>query len=355
LLPHWNWPGKEGQPIRVDALSNCRAVELFLNGVSLGRKTMQPNSKLSWQVTYAPGTLSAKGYDAAGQVTAQTKIETTGDASQIQLTPDRQTINADGEDVSVLTVTALDAQGRVVPVAMNKINFAIDGPGKIIGVGNGDPSCHEPDVFIPQLPVRELPVTGWRWQLGDYAALKQEQTLEFSPGFDDSHWKTIRTQTDGDTGELPLKENESAYYRAHIPLTPEDLDNPSVLLQFASIDDEGWVYVNGKRVGESHDWQDTPSFNVKQALHPGDNVIAVGVRNYGGQGGVKSNVTIKIVSRPTGTAWSRSLFNGLAQIIVQSTREAGEIKLTASGDGLQPATALISTVSGPVRTWQTSN
>ncbi len=113
MLPHWNWPGKEGQEILVEAFSNCKQVELFLNGASLGKQTMKPNSKLSWQVKYAPGTLSAKGYDAAGNVIAETKVETTGDATQIQLTPDRKTINADGEDVSVFTVSALDAQGRV--------------------------------------------------------------------------------------------------------------------------------------------------------------------------------------------------------------------------------------------------
>ena len=147
LLPHWNWPGREGQDIRVVAYSNCKEVELFLNGVSLGRQVMAANSDLAWQVKYAPGTLSAKGFDDAGKVIAETKVETTGDATQIQLTPDRKTINADGEDVVVFTVSALDTQGRVVPVAQNKINFAIEGAGKIVGVGNGDPASHEPDTF----------------------------------------------------------------------------------------------------------------------------------------------------------------------------------------------------------------
>jgi beta-galactosidase len=146
-----------------------------------------------------------------------------------------------------------------------------------------------------------------------------------------------------------LKENESAFYRAHIKLAPEDLDNPEVLLRFASIDDEGWVYVNGKCVGESRDWLDTPTFDAKQALHAGDNVIAVGVRNYDGSGGVKPDVIVQIVSRPVGAVWSRSLFNGLAEIIVQSTREAGEIKLAASSERLKPATAVVKTVAAPVR------
>ena len=99
---------------------------------------------------YAPGTLSAKGFEDAGKVVAETKVETTGDAAQIQLTPDHKTINADGEDVAVFIVSALDAEGRVVPLAQNKIAFAIEGSGKIIGVGNGDPASHEPDTFVGQ-------------------------------------------------------------------------------------------------------------------------------------------------------------------------------------------------------------
>jgi beta-galactosidase len=150
LLPHWNWPGKEGQEIRVVAYSNCKQVELFLNGGSLGRQVMATNSDLAWQVKYAPGTLSAKGFDAAGKIIAETKVETTGDATQIQLTPDRKAINADGEDVAVFTVSALDAQGRTVPMAQNKVNFTIEGAGKIIGVGNGDPACHEPDTIAAE-------------------------------------------------------------------------------------------------------------------------------------------------------------------------------------------------------------
>jgi beta-galactosidase len=151
LLPHWNWPGKEGQEILVQAFSNCKQVELILNGASLGRQAMKPNSKLSWQVRYAPGTLNAIGFDAAGKVIAETKVETTGNATEIRVAPDRKIIHADGEDVAVFTVSAVDAQGRVVPVAQNKINFSIDGVGRIIGVGNGDPSCHEPDTFVPQM------------------------------------------------------------------------------------------------------------------------------------------------------------------------------------------------------------
>jgi len=98
-------------------------------------------------VPYAPGTLSAKGFKA-GQVIAEEKVESTGAPAAVKLTPDRPAINADGEDLAIITVAVTDAQGRVVPVAGNLVNFEISGGGKIIGVGNGDPSCHEPDVCL---------------------------------------------------------------------------------------------------------------------------------------------------------------------------------------------------------------
>jgi beta-galactosidase len=337
LLPHWNWPGKEGQEIRVDAYSNCKEVELFLNGASLGKQTMKPNSKLSWQVKYAPGTLSAKGYDADGNAVADTKVETTGDATQIQLTPDRNTINADGADVSVFTVSAVDAQGRVVPVAQNKIHFAIEGAGNIIGVGNGDPSCHEPDVYVPTAPSHNIPLTNWRWEIGKISK-SREAIPEYANDFDDSDWKAI-------SGGGPTIETSetSAIYRAHVKLTEEDLQGEGAMICFCGCDDEGWYFVNGQFVGESHDWQAQPIFDVKKFLHAGDNVIAVGVYNGVAQGGLNPNVNVQIIGHTSAAPWSRSLFNGLAQVIVQSTKDAGKIKLTATSDGLAPATARVQT------------
>ena len=144
LHPHWNWPGKEGQNIDVNCFSNCKEVELFLNGNSLGKQTMLLNGSLKWLVPYAPGTLSAKGY-RDGKVVAETKVETAGAPAAIRLQADRSTLTADGQDVSVVAVSVTDAQGRPVPTADNLIRFTLEGPGKIIGVGNGDPSSHEPD------------------------------------------------------------------------------------------------------------------------------------------------------------------------------------------------------------------
>jgi beta-galactosidase len=281
--------------------------------------------------------LSAKGYDDAGEMIAETKVETTGKAAQIQLTPDRKTINADDQDVSVFTVSAVDAQGRVVPVAQNKINFAVEGAGQIIGVGNGDPSCHEPDVYVPSAPSHNIPVKNWRWEI---AKIPKSNNVapEFATDFDDSAWKTI-------SGGGPTIETSdtSAIYWAHVKLAEEDLNNVGANICFSGCDDEGWYFVNGQFVGESHDWQAQPIFDIKKFLHVGDNVITVGVYNGVAQGGLNPNVNVQIVEHTNPAPWSRSLFNGLAQIVVQSTKDAGEIKLTATADNLTPATALVQT------------
>jgi beta-galactosidase len=144
VFPHWNWPGKEGQEISVWVFSNCDEVELLLNGKSLGRQAMKRLSHLEWKVAYAPGALLARGFQDGKQI-AEAKRETAGDPAAIRLRSDRQILQADGQDVALIEVAILDAQDRIVPVASNKVGFAVDGPGKIIGVGNGDPSCHEPD------------------------------------------------------------------------------------------------------------------------------------------------------------------------------------------------------------------
>jgi beta-galactosidase len=341
LLPHWNWPGRDGQEILVEVFSNCKQVELFLNGTSLGKQAMKPNSKLSWQVKYAPGTLSAKGYDDAVNVIAETKVETTGDATQIQLKPNRKIINADGEDVSVFTVSTVDAQGRLVPVAQNKINFTIEGAGKIIGVGNGDPSCHEPDVFVPNVPERSVAVNDWRWQLAKIP--KNNSTLpEYANDFDDSTWASINAKANGSEPTIKTPDT-TAIYRAHFTLTEEDLKGAGAQVCFSGCDDEGWYFVNGQFVGESHDWQAQPIFDIKKFIRAGENVVAVGVNNAVGSGGLNPNVTVKVIGHAGVPPWSRSLFNGLAQVIVQSTRDAGEIKLSATAVGLLPATTTVQT------------
>jgi beta-galactosidase len=144
LLPHWNWSGREGEPIPVWVHSNLDSVELFLNGQSQGSKKVEPLTHLEWSVKYEPGVLEARG-SKNGKVVLTEKRETTGGPETIKLTTDRTVINADGEDVAILRVEVLDKEGRAIPTAGNMISFKVSGEGALIGVGNGDPNCQESD------------------------------------------------------------------------------------------------------------------------------------------------------------------------------------------------------------------
>ena len=144
LFPHWNWEGKEGEPISVWVFSNLDSIELLVNGKSLGSKPMPHLMHVEWKVNYEPGMIEARG-TKNGKVVMTAKRETTGKPASIRLTADRTDINADGEDVAVLRVEALDDKGRLVPTADDLIVFHVSGPASIIGVGNGDPNCHESD------------------------------------------------------------------------------------------------------------------------------------------------------------------------------------------------------------------
>ena len=152
LFPHWNWAGREGQEIDVWCYSNFPNVELFLNGKSLGRKKVEKNSHVEWKVKYEPGVLEARAASGGERLTLRTSTrETTGSPVKLNLRADRLKISADGEDVSIVTVEAFDEKGRAVPTADDLVSFKIDGPARIVGVGNGDPSCHEADK--PSTPV----------------------------------------------------------------------------------------------------------------------------------------------------------------------------------------------------------
>jgi beta-galactosidase len=342
LLPHWNWPGKEGREVDVRALSNCQEVELFLNGRSLGRQPMKRNSELKWKVAYAPGTLSAKGF-SNGKAVAETSVETTGAPAAIQLAPDRSTLNADGQDISLITVSVRDSHGRVVPDAAHAIHFDLDGPGKILGVGNGDPSCHEPDVFVPHSRSHSTAVNDWRWE--KIANPYDPNLPETAERFDDSGW----AQHDVQSAAGPLAEREHAVFRAHFQVVGEDLEAAAVEMNFAAINGDAWIYVNGQKAGESHDSQAAAVVDVKNLLHIGENTAAVVVANYGSAGGVNRGVTLQIQDNPELPAWQRSVFNGLAQVIVQSTRKPGALKLTARSSGLELATATIQSEACPLR------
>jgi len=146
VFPHWNWAGREGQPIEVWCHTNLERVELLLNGKPVARSAQRvpPNGHAAWQVPYAPGVLEARGYRGA-HVVLTARRETAGAPAAVALEADRVRLTADGMDVSVVSARIVDAHGRTVPTASHRVTFGITGPLAVIGVGNGDPSSHESD------------------------------------------------------------------------------------------------------------------------------------------------------------------------------------------------------------------
>lgn len=141
VFPHWNW--KKGQTVDVWAYTNCDDVELFLNGKSLGTRYFdKENLHLSWKVPFSPGTLKAVGR-RNGKVIMTKEIHTAGKPSKIELVSDRSRIQADGHDISYVTVNVTDKDGNLIPHADSMIHFDIRGEGSIASIGNGHEISHE--------------------------------------------------------------------------------------------------------------------------------------------------------------------------------------------------------------------
>ena len=144
LLPHWSWPGREGQVTPVHLYTSGDEAELFLNGVSLGRKKRGPHDyRLRWDdVVYQPGELRAVAYKN-GAVWAEAVQRTAGIAATLQLTPERATLAADRRDLAFVTVRVLDAAGVLVPRAKDALTFEVSGPADLIATDNGDATSFE--------------------------------------------------------------------------------------------------------------------------------------------------------------------------------------------------------------------
>ena len=143
IFPHWNW--QSGQTIDVWAFyNNADEVELYLNGKSVGiKKKTGDDLHVMWRLKYEPGTLKAVSRKN-GKIVLTSEIHTAGKPAKIELTADRNTISADGKDLSFITVKILDKDGNIVPTADNLVNFKLNGNAFITSVDNGDPVSHDP-------------------------------------------------------------------------------------------------------------------------------------------------------------------------------------------------------------------
>ena len=142
ILPHWNLQGHEGDTIDVWVYSNCDEVQLTVNGKNLGRKVMPKNGHLSWKAVYRPGTLRAVGYKNGKRLLTE-QVETTGPVTGLALSTDRLTLRADNHDVAVVRIELQDKRRRLVPTACEELKLRVEGPVRILGIGNGDPAFQD--------------------------------------------------------------------------------------------------------------------------------------------------------------------------------------------------------------------
>jgi beta-galactosidase len=146
IFPDWNLPKNAiGDSIRVRSFSNCERIELSLNGKSLGTRDMPRNQYLDWQVPYAPGILTAVGYNQ-GKKAALYTTQTSGAPAALRLIAEVSKVRADGEAVAPIRVEVVDAAGRIVPDADPLIEFSVSGAGTLAGVANGNPASDEPNL-----------------------------------------------------------------------------------------------------------------------------------------------------------------------------------------------------------------
>lgn len=148
VFPHWNWA--PGSNVSVWAYSNADTVELWVNGVSLGAQSMPRFSHVQWDnIPYVPGSLYAAAYmnGSTTPVATQT-VNTTGAPAALEISVKDgvgASMLAGCDDIALVQVAVVDANGLVVPTASNNVTFTVTGPATLAGTGNGDPACHTND------------------------------------------------------------------------------------------------------------------------------------------------------------------------------------------------------------------
>lgn len=164
VLPHWTWPGREGETTPIFVYTNLPEAEVFINGISQGRRKKdlnvtvdssytesaqkeferQKRYRLMWMNTkYEPGCVTVVGYDNNGNPVDTVEMRTAGKPHHLVVTPDRNSYKADGKDMIFLNVKVVDKDGNLCPDASNKVKFSVKGAGKYEAAANGDPSSLE--------------------------------------------------------------------------------------------------------------------------------------------------------------------------------------------------------------------
>ncbi|MFV0291100.1 MAG: beta-galactosidase GalA [Mangrovibacterium sp.] len=313
ILPHWNHA--DGDTIDLWVYSNVEEVELKVNGKSLGKQTVPKYDHAAWKVPYQQGRVEAIGY-RDGKKVMQTSQCTASTPTKINLTASKTTLLADNKDVAIVSVEVIDKRGVHHPTANNQINFELIGNGKIIGIGNGDPTSLEKEQFV-----------------ADY------QQVYFS-----------------DASIFELSEADKQLLQQH---NKEGVKAMKLKFDLTRVDDEmtfKWFYntvgmrqrlfINGEFQQVVEDGEKPGIVVNPKVLKVGENEICIYAvplkpANQWDEPNKKPG-SLQLITR--NDDWQRKLFNGWAQVLVQSTAESGELILKASSPDLQSTEIKFSTI-----------
>jgi beta-galactosidase len=339
-----NWNRKPGEKFDLQIYSNAKQVELVLNGKSLGRKSMEKNGHITWPIIFEPGTLVLNAYDSyilttydSTKVIFSKEFKTAGQPFAMKLIPQKESLSADGSDVSIITVQILDSKGNIVPDANIPISFDLQGTGKIIGVGNGNPSSHENEIFEDKIETTKITISK------ELPISNLENRPEIAVGFDDSKWRSVYSAEPANWLEYT---DTLLVFRGEFMLNTIS-DVMKITLFSKSILDNQSLYINGKLIKANikKDSDDQTYILDHSILKSGKNeYVVVGQKlKRPNQWDFPNRDPGLIQVITPANKWSRNSFNGLAQIIVQSTKKAGVITLKATAPGLQSAEIKIQT------------
>ena len=319
LLPHWNWQGREGDTIDVWAYSNCDEVELRLNGRSLGKKQMEFNGHLAWGVPFEPGTIKAVAYKNDEKVKEVERV-TAGMPTSVKLTSNINQLH--NKAIAMVTVEVLDENGYVVPTADNLIRFEIEGPGRIIGLGNGNPTSLEKEVFIDDYKQVELPET----KVFELGTSKAEALLS---ALTEKEQKRIFSLSG-------LSAMATEFLLDELPQS-----NQTYTWFYKNVGNSQSIYINGHLLSkETVESDSLVSFDVNnQWLKKGENEVLIVTKPFEPKhkwdNPNKKAGVIQVLTKSENP--KRHLFNGLSQVIIQASDIPGDIKLTAKSNGLKTA------------------
>lgn len=328
LFPHWSFPGMESKNIVVRAYTNCSEAELFFNKKSLGKQSATKYGHCEWNVNYQPGTLTVKAYQN-GKVVAVDEHKTCSKPVAVVLKADKQKVFSDKEDVVLIAVSAVDSKGIEVPYADNEIKFNINGDASIIGVGNGNPSSLEKDVYFPlnqEIKINNL----------------KEMTIK---NIDNFKIEIANSQIADWRNALVYDRNErwDYYHDTLLAVKGEFIvdnitDSDQLTLFSKSILFVQNIYVNGHEIAKNIKRDEFQEFKIdKSYLKEGKNeILYVGKKIRKSSRWDEPNTNPGVVGRfAPADQYKRKLFNGKALLVVKVPKGSDGLSVNAQSDGLK--------------------